>query len=1123
MSVVYNVGDLDVKRKVTVKASNEPLSTIMEQILQGTALSYAIEKNYIVLFTKSPERANTQNEAINIKGRVSDNVGEPLAGVSVQVVGQSTGTVTDIDGHFKLSVPASGKTLIFSYIGYSPRVEIISNRNQIDIILEEDARILEEVVVTAMGINREAKTLTYATQTIKSEELTRAKDANFINSLQGKSAGLIITPNAGGAGSASKILLRGNTSIMGENTPLVVVDGVPMQNKVQGQFGDSGGYNMAYSARSEGSDALSNINPEDVESVTVLKGANAAALYGYAAGNGVLIITTKQGKAGKISIDFSSNSTFETPLVLPKLQNQFGAGIKSDSTLTASSWGKPINELTNDELAIPGVSNNPYNIADFFRTGTNFTNSISISGGSENIRSYFSYGNTTATGIIPNNNFKRHSISFKQSFDLLSNKKLKIEVSANYVHQETNNRISGGTVYNPLYNLYLAPRNLDMNYYKNYESFGAWKSEPISVLYPSGSEIKTGTQQVDLTGMKQNWFLGRGSSGENNPFWLINRSNNQYIDKYFRGGIDVKYTIIDGLTAQGRFKYNRIENSEEDIKYATTVIREGTLIDRGQSDYASGTSYDMFTDFMLSYNKTFHDFSIASNLGASLDTRKSKYFWMRNTGPGGKPYYIDIKDYPLTINYFYPDASLFSDRSFTPDSDWDKALFATATVGYKDIAFLDATYRIDWTRTYTQFSIISDKKNVRPYFDYYSIGGNVLLDKLINLGDKIDLMKLRTSYSVVGNPLPNKQLNAAMQKKQKDGAIVAVDISAFDPEPEITRSLEAGADLSFFHNLIDFNFTFYNAVSEKQFLQIPSTLGQIKPANSGEIRNRGVESTIGFNFMLSKDFYWKTGFNYAYNDNKIIATYKNRTDIKVIIGTSDNLRVRFLEGGSYGDLYAKDFLRYNKFDEEAGLGKAGDIILDAQGNPSLSSRGGHNVYLGNINSKVHMGWHNTFRYKNLSAYFLIDGKLGGKVVSFTEAYLDGRGVSNRSAEARTSGLKWTDKNGATHPAAIMPDGNLASAQKYYETIGSQIFPSEYVYDATNFRLREASVGYTFPKISSIIKSATISLVGRNLFFLYKNAPVDPDVSQSTANGLGGVDIFSLPTTRSYGLNVKLSF
>jgi TonB-linked SusC/RagA family outer membrane protein len=624
MSIVYNDADLNPDRKITLKVSDADLKSVLTRILEGTNLTYTLEKNYIILFLKSDPEENAAPEEIEVKGTVIDDNGEPLIGANVSVTGSATGTVTDIDGNYTLTVPAGSNSLTVSYIGYLPRTVTINQRKQINITLVEDTKVLDEVVVTAMGITREAKTLTYATQTVRNEELTRTKDANFINSLQGKSAGLIITPNAGGAGSASKILLRGNNSIRGENTPLIVIDGIPMQNKVQGQFDASGGdgYNMAYSAQSEGSDALSGINPEDIESMTILKGANAAALYGYAAGNGVLIITTKKGVAGKIRIDVSNSTAFETPLVLPKLQNRFGATIRPDGTLTASSWGKPIAELSDSERAIDGVSNRPYRVTDFFDTGSNITSSIAISGGTENIRNYFSYGHTRAAGIIPNNNFTRHSVTFRQTFLPLDNKRLQVDVSANYVHQSVENKISGGTVYNPLYNLYLAPRNLDMDYYRTFESKGSWLSEKVYVLKAAGSEIISEPKQVTLTGMKQNWFLGRGSSGgENNPFWLINRSLNTSLTKQFWGSAEIKYSFPFGLSAQGRIKYDRTDVVATDKKYATTVEREGTLIDRGQSDYSTATRYNLFADFILNYSKTVNRFSIASNLGAAFDRK----------------------------------------------------------------------------------------------------------------------------------------------------------------------------------------------------------------------------------------------------------------------------------------------------------------------------------------------------------------------------------------------------------------------------------------------------------------------------------------------------------------------
>lgn len=1141
MTVVYSTTDINPEHKVTLKADNKSLNQLMDDVLKGLNLDYTLENNYIVLSVKKP-KANTatQGKDITVNGTVTDEAGDPLIGVNVMVKGQTVGTITDFDGNYTLMVPAGSNELVFSYVGYLPQIVPVNQRTNVSIKMREDTKILDEVVVTAMGIKREAKSLTYATQTVGGEELTRAKDANFINALQGKSAGLTIVPNAGGAGAASKILLRGYTSISGDNTPLIVVDGMPMQNRVDGKFGSDGGYTMAYSARTEGSDALSNINPDDIESITVLKGANAAALYGEGAGNGVLIITTKKGKEGSIRVDVSSSTTFETPLTLPKLQNTYGGTVKSDGKLTGDSWGKPLSQMTAAELALDGVANSPYDIADFFRTGSNFNNSVSLSGGTEKIQSYFSYGSTLSNGIMPNNNFNRNSVAFRQSYNLFNNR-LKIDVSGNYVHQKVENQVSGGTVYNPLYNLYLAPRNLDMDYYKNFESEGEWLSEPIGVLAvdPDTGKIVYTTAKLGsadekytvlLKGPKQNWFTDRGAPGENNPYWLSNRSTNEKLTQRFWGSVGATLTIMNGLNAQARFKFDKTHITTDVRKYATTVKREGTMIDRGDYEYTVSDYQDLFADFMLNFNRKFNDFTVTANTGVNLNTKKGSDIWLYNNGPTGQAYYlaedIEAGKYPTTINYFYPHVSKVGNRSYNPTSNWTKAFFATASLGYKDFAYIDGSYRMDWSRTYTQFEKIRKLQGldkVRPWYPYYSVGGNILLNNIVNMGSQVDLFKVRLSYSDVGNSLPNNLLVPALTVDPQTGSVTAVDVSNFIPKPESTRSTELGLDMAFFRNTLDMNVTLYNAISVNQLLVTTSSVGQRKPVNAGKIRNRGIELTANYTLIPNRNFYWKTGINVSFNDNKILKVNDKSGNLDTSIGTASNMKVRFIEGGSYGDIYWKDFARYNKFDEEAGLGKEGDIKLDANGNPSLASRMGYETYLGNVNAKTRLGWHNTFNYKDFSLYFLIDGKIGGKVISFTEAYLDARGVSERSGKARSSNLLWTDAQGNSHPAVVMPDGNLAGAENYYKTVGEQIFMSEYVYDATNFRLREISLGYTFRKLPGFIKSANVSLVARNLFFLYKDAPVDPDVSQSTANGLGNVDIFTLPSTRSYGLNIKLSF
>ncbi len=1128
---IFATSDVDVRQLITVNAVNQPIEAVVKQIIEKQALQFDIKEKSIVL-KKAEIPVAPRQHSVRLSGRVVDDKGVPVIGASVVIRETNLGTITDIDGNFKLSgvVDAARPELLVSYIGYITQQLPVRSQTEFEIKLTEDTKLLTEVVVTAMGIERNSKSLTYATQTLGGQELTRAKDANFINSLQGKMSGLIITPNAGGAGSASKILLRGNSSIEGNNSPLIVIDGIPVNNRVNGQFDSkSGGYNMAYAAAAEGSDPLSTINPDDILNITVLKGANAAALYGSDAANGVIIVTTKQGGEGAVRVSVSSSSMFERPLLLPELQNTYG-GEFFDGQLGGRSWGKPISEQTTAENSITGVSPVPGNPIDqFFTTGTNFNNTVSISGGSERVQSYFSVGNTTASGMVPNNSFSRTSILLRQTYSFLKNKQLKLDFTVNYIRQKTGNRTSGGTVYNPLYNLYLAPRNVDMDYYRaNYEKEGSWFANPVKIIpvYTGGiGRTEYWKEDFMLNGMQQHWFQGRGVPAANNPYWLTNRIQSAELLDRMYGTFNASYRISPVFDASYRINYSQNVTSGDSKTYATLVDPTGQYIDRGTYGWTDSKRADLFTDFLLNYKEDVSEaLSASATVGGSLNKTNGYNFWMRNFGASGSAYYTSEEQLPTTINVFYPNASYYTQRQYGLSSDWARALFATGQLGYKEKAYLDFSYRIDWSRAFTQFKT----KGVRDYYGYYSVGANAVLNELFTMPTVFNLVKLRSSYSEVGNSIPNRLYNE-QPYDPATGRIQPATYTGFDhPLPETVRSLEGGLDLAMFDNSLTMDLTVYSSEMFNQYLPITSSVGSIKPINTGKVRNQGVETTISYIYAPTHNFSWKSGVNLSFNENEILRTYQNRKDIYIGIGMSDNLRVKFLEGGSYGDMYAKDFTRLKIYDVEkmkaAGntTAEVGDIKLSPDGTPSMDAKGGHSVYLGNMNAKVNLGWNNTVTWKGLSLYFLIDGKIGGKVVSFTEAYLDAYGVSQRTADARLSGLT-TTVAGETVPAVVMPDGKKAGAMQYYTTIGDQIFPTEYVYDATNFRMRELSVSYTFRNLLGVGRNLSTSVVGRNLFFLYRQSPVDPDVSLSTQNALGGVDIFGLPSARSLGVNLKVTF
>lgn len=1115
---------IDTNKKVSIKVKDATVSSVLNQLLKGTNVSYSTEGSYIILSQNKSQIMGNQlvkeNKDIVVTGNITDAFGEPLIGVNVLLKGSTAGTISDIDGNYSLRVPEGKGEIQFSYIGYRNVVLPIGKKTVLNVIMEEDSKVLGEVVVTALGIEKKAESLTYATQKVGGDELTRAKDANFINALQGKTAGLVITPNSTGAGGSSKLLLRGNSSVLGENTPLIVMDGVPMANPGSTQITDallSGGNTT------DGGDILSNINPDDIEDITVLKGANAAALYGSAAANGVIMITTKKGKEGTASISVSSSMLFETPLVTPKFQNYFGADVDSYADMSMNpnnpitrrrlgnySWGQRIGRLSAATLAeIPYARNNVVdNVSNFLETGTNFNNSVSASFGSEKVNNYISYGNTTSTGMIPNNKFNRHNLTFRQGMKLFK-ERVEINLSVSYVYQESKNRPGSGIYGNPLYDLYLLPRNADISYFKN-NSEVQGQLYYIEGIYDENNKIIYPKAEAEGPIQQWPWI---NEENRNSPYWYTNRLQKSAIRERLYGTLGLKVNIYDGLIAQARFRVDRIRDTNETKTYQGTKAK---TFYNSIHEYARVNTDMMYADFLISYSKRVKDFDLSANLGAS--TEKEDYnnvgwnYWMR-----------DSTSIP---NVFDPSNVITNkkDGAHIPvtkskDQDWTNAVYGTLSLGYKEMAYIDASFRTDWSRVYTQFKMFGSS----DHYTYYSVGGNAILDRMFRINNEnLNHAKLRLSYSEVGNSIPNV-VYGEIKRNISSGTIEASQYRTFrNPKPETVRSTELGIDLRLFRNIIDFDFTFYNTKMLNQWLPKSAATGGTLPLNSGVIRNRGIETTLAYNFSTPNNkFTWRTALNYSFNKNKILETYgKNNSEmIEQDPVFNGGLKLRYKVGKPYGELYGKTFQ----------YGEDGKIKTDSQGIPILTSS--YDCYLGNANSPHHLGWSNTFTYKNFSLFFLVDGKIGGNVISYTEALLDAYGLSERSGEARLKGITYQQKSAVGGvdvmlPVAgiVMPDGEVTSVEGYYKKTGlGQPALSEYVYSATNFRLREASIGYNFRNLFGNGKHLNASFVARNLFFLFKKSPVDPDVSVSTANSYGGIEAFSLPTTRSFGLNLKATF
>lgn len=1006
----------------------------------------------VVMFLIGMFMTGAYAQTHTVSGLVKDKeMGEPLVGVSVSVKGTKNATMTDLNGNYTIQTNAKD-VLEFKYVGMKNAEETVGNRKIINVSLSPNAESLGEVVVTAMGIKRQSETLTYSAQTVGGKDVNDIKSINMINSLQGKSAGLQITPNSTGAGGSSKILFRGNKSISGSNQPLIVIDGVPTMTNI-----DNDQTSEDYGGHHDGGDVMSTINPDDIASITLLKGAAASALYGAVAANGAIMITTKQGMAGKVSVNVSSNTTMEMPMVLPKFQDTYGAG--ADGTF---SWG--------DKLA--SASKNY--AKEFFRTGFTTNNSVSLAGGSENFKAYFSYGNVFSHGMTPENTYRSHNLNSKVDFKVLDH--VYVDFSAKYSNQYSKNQAAAGYLWNPLTGAYLAPRGIDWNYYKdNYEVYDPTR----------GCNV-------------QNW-TNTELQQYGNPYWMLHRQTPISNRNRYEFGGSVKWDITPDVNIQGRMRYERGEEQFIHNAYASSV---GNLYKMGRMKNNRYFSDQLYGDVLVNYNHTWGDWALTATAGSSFTKTKTAHvdLWAEGDqfkAPGdGNVYYPNI----FTPNNYYKNMSTLGKGDAMNTEKRLNAVFATAQVGFKEAVFLDLSARNDWSSALAFTESCS--------FFYPSVGASVLLNKLVPMGEQVNLFKFRGSYSIVGNDVPIYMSNPRYTLEES-GSISAPDKAAFRTlKPEKTHSLEFGFDGTFLNNRLDFSFTYYKTNTKNQFFSVsaPYESGlRNRYVNAGNVQNQGFEASVGWHQQFNADFSWSTNFNISYNENKIKELVEGLEN-GLTIASWQGAKVVLNEGGSYGDLYVRQIKR----DE------AGKPVKNADGKPVLM---GDNIdemkYAGNMNAKVNFGWTNTFHYKDFTLSFLIDGKFGGRVLSATEATLDGWGVSERTGNARNAG-------------EVVVDGVSFDPQLWYTETGSSNFNNSYanefyVYKGTNVRMREMSFGYTFRNLFGNGKNLTAALIARNLFFFYKDAPCDPDVSMGTGNGVQGVDIFNLPSSRSLGLNLKLNF
>ena len=1007
------------------------------------------------VFRETVRKASADNSTV--RGRVVDVSGEPLIGATIREKGGTRGTVTDIEGNFILSVPDSA-VLQVSFVGYESIEVSVGGRKTLEIQLRENTVMLDNVIITALGLEKKEASLAYSIQKVKGEELTRMKEVNMITALAGKAAGVQINKNSSGIGGSAKVSLRGIRSASGDNQPLYVIDGVPMLNiGTEQAYSAIGG--TANAGNRDGGDGISNLNPEDVESISILKGAPAAALYGSQAANGVILITTKKGNtAGQRNIYFSTGLTFDKAFSLPKMQNCYGVSDVVDS------WGEKAYLPTSNELN------------DFFRTGLTSITSVSVNYGNEKIQTYFSYANTTGRGIVDKNQLTKHNINLRETA-VMFNQRLKLDGNVNVMRQIVKNKpVSGGFYMNPLVGLYRFPRGEDLSYYKdNYEIY-----DP---------ERKLGIQ---------NWHTFT-EDFEQNPYWIQNRIQSKETRMRSIISLSANLRINSWLTVQARGSVDYISDKMRQKFYASTAPAlcgaNGRYI---EMDYQETLIYG---DVMAMGKRKWEDFTLDVAIGGSINDKN-----VNSTR-------YDSKNASLKYANVFNLANIVMNGSASIDQKIDsrrqlQSVFGTAQVGYQDKVFLDLTARNDWASTLAYTS------HEKSGFFYPSAGLSFLIDKWIQLPEWISFAKLRGTYSKVGNDIPQFITNS-VSHITAGGELQANDAAPFkEMEPEMTHSVEVGTEWRFFQSRLGFNLTYYRTNTHNQFFKLPALAGDMyayRYVNAGDIQNRGWELTVDATPVLTPDFTWKTSLNFSSNRNKIKELHEEQKEL--VYGPSSfssSYAMKLVKGGSIGDIYGKAFVR----DAE------GNIVYQTEGDhkglPAVEGEG-NTIKVGNANPRFIMGWNHTFSYKGFSLYFLLDWRYGGKILSQTQAEMDLYGVSQVTALARDRGY------------VTLEGQQIDNVKGFYKNIvGGRAGVTEYyMYDATNLRLREVSLNYTFPKKwmqkTKVLKDLQLAFVARNLCFLYKKAPFDPDLVLSTGNDNQGIEVFGMPTTRSLGFTVKCEF
>ena len=1059
LSIDYGQNALDLTKQVKVNSKTEKLSALLDAMIKETDLEYTISGRHVIITKSTPQKPKQTGRKQTIKGQVQDVNGNPLIGVTVKVRGTNNAVVTDLDGNYTISANR-GDILECSYVGFTTKDARV-NGNQLNLTLHENSKELNEVVVTALGIKREQKALSYNVQQVAGDAVSVNKDANFINSLNGKVAGVNINASSSGAGGASKVVMRGARSIMQSSNVLYVIDGIPMLNT-----GKEGSTEFASSGTSEG---IADLNSEDIESMSVLTGAAAAALYGEKASNGAIVITTKKGSVGHTLFTITQNTELSTAFHTPKFQNKYGTGSNiRESGSESYSWGRLLNESN-------FMGYNP--IEDYFKTGVMTTEAFTMSTGTEKNQTFLSASALRSAGIVPNNKYNRYNFTVRNTTSLLKDRMI-LDIGASYIIQNDRNMINQGVYNNPLVTAYLFPRGNDYQDMAMYEHYDT-------------------TRKIYV----QNWDGLISELVGQNPYWInyrTPRTNKKY--RYMmNAGLTYKFT--DWLSLVARIRIDNSINTYEEKFYASTNMTL-TGSSNGMYNIQKSDGKQTYGDVIANiYKRFFEDkLSLVANVGASLSDLK--WNQLGNRGP------IDENLIPnvFTVTQINR-ARLIPEQSGYHDQT--KSLFASVELGWRSQLYLTMTGRNDWP------SMLAGPHSNKSSFFYPSIGSSWIISESFNLPQQIDYLKVRASFASVGLSFPRWYANPKYtwdeNKKQWSSQTT---YPMYNLKPERTDSWEFGLQTRLFkHFNIDLTYYLTKTYNQTFDPKISASSGYSKMyIQTGNVRNQGLELALGYNNTWG-EFSWRSNYTFSMNRNKIkeLVTAYVHPQTKALI-TVDKLdegglgAAHFIlkKGGTLGDLYSLSDIQRDS---------NGKVYVDESGKVYKNTNV-EDIKLGSIFPKSNMAWRNEFSWKGLNLGVMIAARFGGIVYSATQANLDYYGVSKTTANIR-------DKGGVS----INDGENIINPETWFTTIGaSDGIPIFYTYSATNVRLQEASIGYTLKKnVLFGFGELTFSLVGRNLLMLYCKAPFDPETTATTGNYYQGIDKFMTPSSRNLGFNIKLKF